>query len=159
MDAQRRPATVAIRPWLLFTAGWAVLGCAACLTTFAISTIPALTPLGSNIPQWLEDAEGLLVVTMVPVCVLIPVPLLISGRRLLGRRISAGKPWVTAWTVAASAGVFIESLFVWRLILIVVTASNLPTPSWHALAFAIAYLVVGTAMALVLVGAGRSTCR
>jgi len=67
---------------------------------------------------------------------------------------------VKAWTVAASAGIAVESLFIWRVIHFVGTAySNLPVPSWHALAFAIAYIVVGAAMALVLIGAGRATCR
>ena len=57
---------MAVRPWVLVAASWALLGCAACLTTFAISTIPVPTPLGRDIPQWLEDAEGLLALTMVP---------------------------------------------------------------------------------------------
>ena len=142
------------RPFVLALA-WALLASAACLTTFAISTIPAPMPDGRNIPFWLECCEALLAVAMIPACALIPLPLLVSVRRLLRRRIRASHNWVAAWTIAASAGVAIEGLFMWRLVENLTTPfANLPTPSWHALYFGVGYLVVGIGMALALAGAG-----
>ena len=139
------------------TLAWALLASAACLTTFAISTIAAPMPDGRTIPVWLECGEALLGVTMIPVCALIPVPLLLHGRGVLGRRIRASPVWVTFWTIAASAAVAIECLFLWRLVRNLATPfANLPNPSWHAVYFGIGYLVVGLAMMVILAGAGRS---
>jgi hypothetical protein len=142
---------------VVLTLAWALLAVAACVTTFAISTIPAPTPDGRDIPLWLECCEALLAITMIPACALIPVPLLIYVRRLLRRRIRVSHGWVAAWNIAGSAGVTIEGIFMWRLVRNLTTPfANLPVPSWHALFFGIGYIVVGTAMTLVLAGAGRS---
>lgn len=97
---------------------------------------------------------------MIPACALIPLPLLISVRRLLRRRIRASRNWVAAWTIAASAGVAIEGTFMWRLAENLTTPfANLPTPSWHALYFGVGYLAVGIGMALALAGAGWSVAK
>jgi hypothetical protein len=142
---------------LALTLAWALLASAACLTTFAISSIPAPMPDGRNIPFWLECCEGLLAVAMIPACALIPLPLLVSVIRLLRRRIRASRNCVAAWTVAASAGAAIEGLFMWRLVRNLTTPfANLPTPSWHALDFGVSFLAAGIGMALALAGAARS---
>jgi hypothetical protein len=157
MRAVRSCLGPSLRPPLVLTLAWALLASAACLTTFAISTIPAPTPDGRDIPFWLESCEALLALAMIPACALLPLPLLVSVRRLLRRRIRASRNWVATWTVAASAGVAIEALFLWRLVENLITPfANLPTPSWHALYFGVGFLVVGIGMALALAGAGRS---
>ena len=155
----RNDLSPALRRRLALTLSWALLGSVACLTTFAISTIPipAPWPDGRDIPFWLECSEALLAIAMIPACALIPVPLLISGRRLLRGRIRASRNWTFAWTITASAGVAIEGLFVWRLVRNLSTPfANLPAPSWHALYFGVGYFVVGIAMTLALAGAGWS---
>lgn len=141
-------------------AGWALLGAAACATTFAISTIPGPLPDGRSISFVLEAAEALLAVAMVPLCMLIPVPLLIAGRKYLRRSAHARQRWVTAWTAAASACIGIEVLFLSRLAFLVGAMAtgfpNLPQPSWHALAFAIGFLIVGAAMTYILISPRRT---
>lgn len=158
--ARRTNATISAwslqRP-LVLTLLWALLASAACLTTFTISTIPAPTPDGRDIPFWLDCCEALLAVAMIPACALIPLPLLVSVRRLLRKRIRTSRNWIAAWTIAASAGVAIEGLFMWRLVRNLTTPfANLPIPSWHALYFGVGYLAVGIGMALALTGAGWS---
>jgi hypothetical protein len=150
----------ALKVPVVLTLAWALLAVAACVTTFAISTIPAPMPNGRDIPLWLECCEALLAIMMIPACALIPVPLLVYVQRLLRRRVRVSRSWVKAWTIAASAGVTIEGLFLWRLVRSLTTPfANLPAPSWHALLFGVGYLVVGLAMTLVLAGAGRSAAR
>jgi hypothetical protein len=146
-----------IRRPLLLTAGWTVLASAACFTTFAISTFPAPMPDGRNVPTWLWCAEVLLALTMIPGCALAPLPLLASTRRRLRTQIHASKNWVAAWTIAGSAGVAVEGLFIWRLVRNLMTPfANLPTPSLHALYFGIGFLTVGMIMIVVLAGASSS---
>jgi hypothetical protein len=64
---------------------------------------------------------------------------------------------MAAWTVAASACVGLEALFLVRLVHLLLTLQtdfpNLPQPSWHALSFSIGFLVVGAAMTYLLVSA------
>jgi hypothetical protein len=149
----------ALRWRLGLTLAWALLGAAACLTTFAISTIPipAPWPDGRDIPFWLECCEAVLAIAMIPACAMAPVPLLISVRRLLRRQIRASRNWISAWTITASTAVAIEGLFVWRLARNLFTPyADVPDPSWHALYFGVGYLAVGIAMALALAGAGWS---
>jgi hypothetical protein len=96
---------------------------------------------------------------MLPLCALIPVPLLIAGRRHL-RRSLAGSRRVAAWTAIASVGIAVETLFWVRLVRLVGSSVDfrfLPDhPSWHALAFSAGFLSVGAAMAGVLLGAPRA---
>jgi hypothetical protein len=143
---------------VLWTLAWTALASAACLTTFAISAIPAPMPDGRDIPLWLECCEALLAITMIPACAVIPVPLLIHVRRLFRRaRIGRSGRWAAAWTISASAAVAVEALFLWRLTRNLTTPyANLPAPSWHALLFGIGYLAAGTAMTFVVAGAGRA---
>lgn len=141
-------------------AGWALLGAAACGTTFAISTIPAPVPDGRSIPLVVWAAQGLLALAMVPGCAVLPAPLLIAGRNYLRHSAHARQRWVTAWTVAGALSVAVESLFLWRLLDLLFGFShsywNLPEPSWHAFAFFVAFLIAGAAMACVLICARRS---
>jgi hypothetical protein len=89
---------------------------------------------------------------MLPLCTLIPVPLLVAGRRYL-RRSLAGTPRVAAWTAVASAGIAVEVLFwLWLGFSHVGRFPLLPDPSWHALDFSVGFLIVGAAMAGVLLG-------
>jgi hypothetical protein len=144
-----------------FTACWALLGAGACASTFVISTIPAPLPDGRSVPAPLLITEALLALEMVPLCVL--VPLLIVGRGYLRHPARAAAPWVKAWTVAASAGIGVEALFIIRLAHLFwvpgARFANLGQPSWHALAFAIGFLIAGAAMSFALIGARRSVVR
>jgi len=152
MGSVRHRLEPAIRRPLLLTAGWALLGSAACLTMFVTSTIPP-TPTGRDIPLWLQLTGTLLSITMIPACAVIPVPLLVLVRRLP----RASTNWAAALVIAGTAGLAIESLFIWRLVRFLATPySNMATPSWHALCFGIGYLVAGVAMTLILAGAGWS---
>lgn len=153
--------TLAMGPCPFLAAGWALLGGAASAAAFAISTIPAPPPWGRaySIPLWLEVTQALLAIIMVPVCAVIPVPLLITGRRRLRGAVKASLSWNSAWTAAASAAVLVEAMFLYRLarlLLMLGSFPNLPTPSWHALAFAIAYITAGLMMVFVLMAAGES---
>jgi hypothetical protein len=141
----------------MLVAGWSLLGSAACLTTFAVSTIPAPMPDGRYIATWLAGVEAVLAITMIPACALIPVPLLAFVRHLLRGAIRASRVWVAAWAMTAASGVAVEGLFVWRLArFLAAPFANLPAPSWHALYFGIGYLLTGTAMMLTLAGVSRS---
>lgn len=153
-----RGATLAAGLWLVLAAGWALLGTAACATTFVISTIPAPPPWGRayTTPFWLQATELLLALIMIPACAAIPVPLLVLARR----RIAAARTspfWLRAWTAAASAAVLVEAVFLYRLALMLRPFQNLPTRDWHALAFAIAYAVAGLVIILVLIAARQSS--
>jgi hypothetical protein len=75
---------------------------------------------------------------MLPLCAIIPAPLLVAGGIHL-RRAGASRPWTPAWAAAAAAGLGTETLFLVRLAHMLGTPFfNLPQPSWHALDFAIA---------------------
>jgi hypothetical protein len=125
------------------------------------SAIPAPFPDGRQIPFWLDIATLLLACCMLPACTLIPVPLLVAGRRCVRLTARAGSRWAAAWTGAASAGIAVETLFLVRFIgLIRAFGSgfpNLPEPSWNALDFSIAFMIAGGAMMVVLFGATRSS--
>jgi len=142
------------------TACWALLGAGACASTFVISTIPAPLPDGRSIPALLFVTEELLALAMVPLCLLVPVPLLVVGRSYLRDSARAAPPWVRAWAVAVSAGIGVEALFVVRLAHFFGAAetsfADLGQPSWHALAFSIGFLAAGAAMCLVLASARRA---
>ncbi len=160
IDTERYQFEPVVGRPLLLVAGWALLGSAACLTTFAISTIPAPLPEGRDIPTWLEGAELLLAIAMIPACALIPVPLLAFARRLRRGPVRVSRSWVAAWVVVTSSGAAVEGLFVWRLVrFIAAPFANLPAPSWHALYFGMGYLLTGTAMMLTLAGVSRSARR
>jgi hypothetical protein len=100
-------------------------------------------------PHGLKVAGGVLEACMLPLCTLIPVPLLIAGRRYL-RRSLAGTRRVTAWTVAASAGIAVEAVFWLRVYLFVSGPRWLFPHSWHALELSAGFLIAGAAMAGVL---------
>jgi hypothetical protein len=141
-------------------AGWALLGAATCAVTFIISTIPAQVGFGRTIPLPLDIIEAVLALGMLTFCTAGPVGLLASGWAYLRHSARKGVRWVTAWTAVASSSLAIEALFWSRLMHMLGTRyANLPYPSWHALDFAVGYLVVGTAMACVLIGARRSAGR
>ena len=97
---------------------------------------------------------------MLPLCTVILVPLLTAGRGYL-RRSLAGTRRVDAWEAAASAGIVVEALFWFRLLLFVEGPRWVFPRSWHALELCVGFLVAGAAMAGVLLGvpsrASRST--
>jgi hypothetical protein len=141
-------------------AGWALLGATACAVTFAISTIPAQVGFGRTIPLPLDIIEAALALGMLPLCTVGPVGLLVTGWAYLRHSAHEGARWVIAWTAVASTSLAIEALFWSRLMHMLGTRyANLPHPSWHALDFVVGYLVIGTAMAFVLIGARRSAGR
>lgn len=130
---------------------WSLLGASACAGLFVVSLIPLQ---GSypyyirSVPVGLDDTGTAIGVCMVPLCLLIPIPLLIAGRRYL-RRSLAGTRRIAAWTAAASAGIVIETLFLFKLCH---HDCLIPYRSWHVLELSMGYLVVGAAMAVVLLG-------
>jgi len=139
-------------------AGWSLLGASTCAVLFAISLIPEQ---GSypyyirSVPFGLNATGTVLTAFMVPLCTLIPVPLLIAGRRYL-RHSLAGTRRVAAWTVVASAGIVVEALFWYRLYVYVAVFRWLTHSSWHALELSVGFLIVGAAMAGVLLGVPES---
>jgi hypothetical protein len=140
-------------------AAWSLLGASVCAIAFATSLITAPRPApepGKAVLLALELALAVLGLCMLPLCALIPVPLLIAGRRHL-RRSPAGTRRVAAWTAIASAGIAVEALFWLRLIHLLGSSVDfrfLPDhPSWHALDFAAGFLIVGAALAGVLLSA------
>jgi hypothetical protein len=144
--------------WVGLAAVWALLGAGLRAVAFANSLIAA--PWLSGVPNFvllvLELALAVVGLCMLPLCTLIPVPLLIAGRRHL-RRSLAGPRRVAAWTAIASAGIAVEVLFWVRLVRLVGSSVDfrfLPDyPSWHALDFSAGFLIVGAAMAGVLLSA------
>lgn len=133
-------------------AGWSLLGASTCAVEFAYSLVPEQGPYYvRSVPYALDAAGTVLLVCMLPLCALIPVPLLIIGRRYL-RRSLAGTRRAAAWTAVASASITVEALFWLRLYLNVSGPRWLSYPSWHALEFAAGFLIAGVAMAGVLLG-------
>ena len=135
---------------------WSLLGAGVCAVAFVNSLITAPWPAASRptaVLLVLELTLAVLGLCMLPVCTLIPVPLLIAGRRHL-RRSLAGTRRVAAWTAIASAGVAVEALFWLRFIHLLGSSTDfrfLPDyPSWHALDFSARFLIVGAAMTGVL---------
>lgn len=138
---------------------WAVLGAAACATTFAISALPAPLPEGRSIPLPLYLVELLLAVVMLPTCAVIPIPLLVTQYRRMRTLTGTGNRWVTAWLMVGSVAVGVEALFLYRFLRFLTLLPrfvNLASPSWHAFGFAVGFLVAGVAMVVVLIGARRS---
>jgi len=139
-------------------AAWSLLGASVCAIAFANSLITAPWPASepTAVLLVLELALAVLGLCMLPVCTVIPVPLLIAGRRHL-RRSLAGTRRVAAWTAVASAGIAVEALFWLRLIHLLGSSIDfrfLPDyPSWHALDFSAGFLIVGAAMTVVLLSA------
>jgi hypothetical protein len=130
---------------------WSLLGVGTCALLFAVSLIPlqgASPNYVRSVPVGLDYTGTILGVCMVPLCMFIPVPLLIAGRRHL-RRSLAGTRRVTAWTASASAGILVEALFLFKL---GHHDSLIPYRSWHALELSVGFLAVGAAMAAVLLG-------
>ena len=131
---------------------WSLLGASLCAVIFAVSLIPEQGPYYvRSVPHGLNVAGGVLEACMLPLCTLIPVPLLIAGRRYL-RRSPAGTRRVTAWTAAASAGVAVEAVFWLRVYLFVSGPRWVYPRSWHALELCVGFLIAGAAMAGVLLG-------
>jgi hypothetical protein len=133
-------------------AGWSLLGASTCAVEFAYSLVPEQGPYYiRSVPCALDAAGTVLLVCMLPLCALIPVPLLIIGRRYL-RRSLAGTRQVAARTAVASASITVEALSWLRLYLNVSGPRWLSHPSWHALEFPAGLLIVGVPMAGVLLG-------
>jgi hypothetical protein len=70
------------------SAVWSLLGASTCAVLFAVSLIPEQGPYIRSVPFGLEAAGAVLEVCMLPLCTLIPVPLLIAGRRYLRRSLA-----------------------------------------------------------------------
>lgn len=131
---------------------WPLLGAGLCAVLFAVSLVPEQGPDIRSVPRGLNDACGVLEACMLPLCTLIPVPLLIAGRRFL-RRSLAGTRRLAVWTAVASAGIAVEAVFWLRVYLFMSGPRWLSPHSWHALELSAGFLIVGVAMAWVLLGA------
>jgi hypothetical protein len=131
---------------------WSLLGAIPCAILFGLlafqvqSSDPWSSPVG-----WLVLAGAALGLCALPVCGLMPVPLLIAGRRYLRRSTGPGTRELTAWTVAASAGIAVGVLFwVWVFDCLKDEEWMEPPPTWPTLDVSIAFLIVGAAMAGIL---------
>jgi hypothetical protein len=145
---------------LALIAGWALIGAGACGVTFIISTIPPAVGFGRTIPLPLDIIEAVLAVGMLTFCTAGPVLLMMAGRAYLRSTAHDRGRWVTAWTAAASTSLAIEALFLVRFVHMLESSyPNLPYPSWHALDFAVGYLVDGAVLASVLIIARKSVGR
>jgi hypothetical protein len=142
---------------LYLTAGWSVLGAGACATTFYISMVPAAPlPGGREISNLAFFSATAVTAWIVPVCTLIPVPLLIAGRVYLLRTAAGKWHWADIWTVLASAAVLLEAFFWVRLVRFLRRPGAGLTFTWHAADFAIGFLALGVCMAAALITASRS---
>ena len=132
---------------------WSLLGASLCAVIFAVSLIPPESYAYHirSVPHGLTIATAVLEACMLPLCTVIPVPLLTAGRRYL-RLSLAGTRRVAAWQVAASAGIVVEALFWFRLLLFVEGPRWVFPRSWHALEPCVGFLVIGAAMIGVLLG-------
>jgi len=131
---------------------WSLLGASTCAGLFVVSLIPqhgSYPNYSRPVPVGFNDVGTVLELCMLPLCMLIPVPLLIAGRRCL-RRSLAGTRRVAAWTAAASAGIVVEALFLLRLYHFMNFGRWLYPRSWHALELSLGFLIAGAAMAGVL---------
>ena len=95
-------------------AAWSLLGAIPCAITFGIIASLVL-PGGLWSPSaWLVIVGIALGLCALPLCGLMPVLLLIAGRRYLRRSTGSGTREDTAWTVVASAAIAVGVLFwVW----------------------------------------------
>jgi len=101
--------------------------------------------------SWLAIAGIALGLFALPSCGLMPVLLLITGRRYLRRSTGPGTREYTAWTAAASAAIAVGALFwVWAWDCLKDKEWMEPFPYWPALDVSIAFLIVGAAMAGIL---------
>ena len=97
---------------------------------------------------------------MLPVCTLLPVPLMVTGYTYLLRSARAARRWRSAWIAAAGASIAVEAVFWFRLgNLFLSGGPGLGYMDWHALGFSASFLVAGGMMAFVLIGATRSAKR
>jgi len=130
---------------------WSLLGAIPCAIAFGIIT-SLIQPGGLWSPSaWFVIAGIALGFFALPLCGLMPVLLLIAGRRYLRRSTGPGAREDTAWTVAASAAIAVGVLFwVWGWDCLKDRAWQEPFPSWPTLDVSIAFLIVGAAMAGIL---------
>ena len=116
------------------------------MAVLLLSGDPWSSPVG-----WLVLVGAALGLCALPVCGLMPVLLLIAGRRYLRRSTGPGTREHTAWTVAASAGIAVGVLFwVWVFDCLKDEEWMEPPPTWPTLDVSIAFLIVGAAMAGIL---------
>jgi hypothetical protein len=139
----------------VFTAVWSLLGAVTCALLFAVSLIPIQPGYVRSVPAGLNYTGGVIGACMLPLCMLIPVPLLIAGRRYL-RRSQARTRRVMGWTASASAGTLVEALFLFKLFH---HDALIPYRSWHVLELSVGFLAAGAAMAIALLGTGSPTTR
>ena len=132
-------------------ATWSLLGAIPCAIAFSIMA-GLLLPGGLWSPSsWLVIAGIALGLFALPSCGLMPVLLLIAGRRYLRRSTGPGTREDTAWTAAASAAIAVGALFwVWAWDCLKDKEWMEPFPYWPALDVSIAFLIVGAAMAGIL---------
>jgi hypothetical protein len=132
-------------------ATWSLLGAIPCAIAFGM--MAGLLQPGSlwSPSAWLVIAGIALGLCALPLCGLMPVLLLIAGRRYLRGSTGTGTREDTAWTVAASAAIAVGVLFwVWVLVCLKDKDWMDPFPTWPTLDVSIAFLIVGAAMAGIL---------
>ena len=132
---------------------WSLAGAGCCAVVFVASLIPEygspLSFINDSPPYGVIVAVVTLALCVVLTCVLVPVPLLIAGRRHL-RRTPAGARRVGDWTAVGWAGIVITVMLLYQFA--AARSTDLFDPAWHALELCIGFLVVGTAMLGLLLG-------
>jgi len=139
---------------------WSLLGASMCAVLFAVSLVPetgSYPDYARSVPRGLVVAATVFEVGMLPRAV-IPVPLLIAGRKCL-RRSRAGTRRVAAWTAVASGGIVVEAVFWFRLFHFMNSGRWLYPRSWHVLELSAGFLIAGVAMAGVLLGIASPASR
>ena len=136
---------------ITLVAVWSLLGAVPCAIAFGLIT-SLIQPGGWRSPSsWLVIAGMALGLCALPVCGLMPVLLLVAGRRYLRRSTGPGTREDTAWTVVASAAIAVGVLvWVWVWDCLKDRAWMEPFPSWPTLDVSIAFLIVGAVMAGIL---------
>jgi hypothetical protein len=157
-SGQRRQRWAPSRKLCLYlAAGWSLLGAGACVTTFYIASVPSvLLPGGKDVSSLAFFSATAVTAWIVPVCTLIPVPLLIAGRVYLLHATTGKSHWADVWTVLASAAVLLEAFFWVRLVRFLRRPEAGLTFSWHAADFAVGFLALGAIMVAALITASRS---
>ena len=128
---------------------WSLLGAIPCAIAFGV--IASLVQSGGLWSSFVWIVGMALGLCALPLCGLMPVLLLRAGRRYVRGATGPGTREDIAWTVVASAAIAVGLLFwVWVWECLRDRAWMAPFPSWPALDVSVAFLIVGAAMAGIL---------
>jgi len=143
-------------------AGWAVPQTYACALGVLLGLIPAPTAAGRSLPAWLV-IMAIQVGVSAPLGALLVVPLCIISFRYLRRVTPTGRIWLSAWAVAMTFGVVLETTLVVAVLRnLVPQGISYPVPaqlSWGWVALGAGFMATAAAMTWVLTCSTPSASR